>query len=68
MTEKSSADVIVVTNHQEHALHSERNNSNEDVIAFDAAAEHQLSLLHVLTHHRPLVWWAFFFAVSAVGW
>lgn len=41
--------------------------SNE-AVANDNAEEHQLSVQQVVRNHKTLVWWAFFFAVSAVGW
>lgn len=41
---------------------------SKEVIASNNEEEHQLSLWHVLQHHKGLVWWCFFFAVSAIGW
>lgn len=44
----------------------------DDEVALDRLRsikeEHQLSPWDVVRNYPALVWWAFFFAVSAVGW
>ncbi|KAJ9297545.1 hypothetical protein DTO271G3_4320 [Paecilomyces variotii] len=42
--------------------------SGKEAVADNNEEERQLSLWYVLLHHKGLVWWCFFFAVSAIGW
>lgn len=42
--------------------------SGKEAVADNNEEERQLSLWYVLLHHKALVWWCFFFAVSAIGW
>lgn len=37
-------------------------------VSTDNQTEHQLSLWFVIRNHPSLVWWTFFFGVSAIGW
>ena len=39
-----------------------------DEAALAVAEEHRLSVKDVLRHDKRIVWWCFFFAMSAVGW
>jgi hypothetical protein len=40
----------------------------DDAAAVAAAEEHSLSLQYVLRHNKRIVWWCFFFSLSAIGW
>lgn len=42
--------------------------SKRDEAAIAIAEEHSLSIGHVLRHNKRIVWWCFFFSMSAVGW
>lgn len=30
--------------------------------------EHEMTLKHVLVHHKAVAWWCFYWAMCAVGW
>lgn len=47
----------------DHEDHSRRGS-----VARDTATEHDLTFIDVLKHHKMLIWWAFYFAMCAVGW
>lgn len=40
----------------------------DDAAAVAAAEEHSLSLQGVLRNNKRIVWWCFFFSLSAIGW
>jgi hypothetical protein len=42
--------------------------SKSDEAALGIAEEHSLSLWHVVRHNKRIVWWCFFFSMSAIGW
>jgi hypothetical protein len=42
--------------------------SKRDEAAIAVAEEHSLSILHVIRHNKRVVWWCFFFSMSAIGW
>lgn len=60
----------------EDAIHEEvptnESNSIHDVEASklnsEAHLEHELTITHVLTHHKALAGWSFFWALCAIGW
>jgi hypothetical protein len=39
-----------------------------DEAAIAAAEEHNLSMRDVLLNNKRILWWCFFFAMSAIGW
>lgn len=39
-----------------------------DSIAIATAEEHNLSMKDALLNNKRIVWWCFFFAMSAIGW
>lgn len=49
------------------AIHDE-GLSKRDEAAIGVAEEHDLSVWHVLRHNKRIVWWCFFFSMSAIGW
>jgi hypothetical protein len=42
--------------------------SKRDQAAIAVAEEHRLSMQDMLRNDKRIVWWCFFFAMSAVGW
>ena len=40
----------------------------DDAAAVAAAEEHFMSIQDVLRNHKRIVWWCFFFSMSAIGW
>lgn len=42
--------------------------SKSDEAAIAIAEEHSLSVKDVLINDKRIVWWCFFFAMSAIGW
>lgn len=42
--------------------------SKRDEATIALAEEHSLSLWHVIRHNKRIVWWCFFFSMSAIGW
>ena len=40
----------------------------KSALVIDNIAEHEQTVLQVLRSHPVLIWWAFFFSVSAIGW
>ena len=42
--------------------------SKRDQAAIAVAEEHRLSMQDVLRNDKRIVWWCFFFTMSAVGW
>jgi hypothetical protein len=42
--------------------------SKTDEAAIAVAEEHRLSVKDVLRNDRRIVWWCFFFSMSAIGW
>jgi hypothetical protein len=42
--------------------------TKRDEAAIAVAEEHELSIRDVLRNHKRIVWWCFFFSMSAVGW
>lgn len=40
----------------------------KSALASDNIFEHEQTVLQVLRGHPVLIWWAFFFSVSAIGW
>ena len=42
--------------------------SKRDEAALGVAEERRLSVWHVVRHHTRIVWWCFFFSMSAIGW
>jgi hypothetical protein len=49
------------------AIHDE-GLSKRDEAAVAVAEEHGLSLGDVVRHNKRIVWWCFFFSMSAIGW
>ena len=39
-----------------------------DEAAIASAEEHSLSMKDALLNNRRILWWCFFFAMSAIGW
>ena len=39
-----------------------------DEAAIAAAEEHSLSMKDALLNNKRILWWCFFFAMSAIGW
>lgn len=42
--------------------------SDEHALDIDTREEHDMTLAYVWRHHKMLVWWSVFYAMSAVGW
>jgi hypothetical protein len=42
--------------------------SKRDEAAIAVAEEHRLSVMDVLLHDKRIVFWCFFFSMSAIGW
>lgn len=42
--------------------------SKRDEATIGVAEEHSLSIWHVVRHNKRIVWWCFFFSMSAIGW
>lgn len=42
--------------------------TKRDEAAIAIAEEHSLSIRDVIRHNKRIVWWCFFFSMSAVGW
>lgn len=67
--EKSMHDITDVTSHDEHLPEPEINKSPEHAaIVADTEEEHNLTFSQICKNHPMLIWWAFFYAMSAVGW
>ena len=49
------------------AVHDE-NLTKRDEAAIAVAEEHRLSIRDVIQHNKRIIWWCFFFSMSAVGW
>jgi hypothetical protein len=58
---KAESNVADMTIHDEDL-------SKRDEAAIAVAEEHRLSVRDVLRNDKRIVWWCFFFAMSAVGW
>jgi hypothetical protein len=58
---KTEANVEDLTIHDEGL-------SKRDEAAIAVAEEHGLSMSDVLRNDKRIVWWCFFFAMSAIGW
>jgi hypothetical protein len=52
---------------QNIAVHDE-GLTKRDEAAIAVAEEHELSIRDVLRHNKRIVWWCFFFSMSAIGW
>lgn len=39
-----------------------------DAVAIATAEEHSLSMKDALLNNKRVLWWCFFFAMSAIGW
>ncbi|KAF8861093.1 maltose permease [Acephala macrosclerotiorum] len=62
-------DITDVTSHDEHLPEPEINKSPEHAaIVADTEEEHNLTFSQICKNHPMLIWWAFFYAMSAVGW
>jgi hypothetical protein len=44
------------------------NENGKSALINDRISEHEQTVLQVLRGHPVLIWWAFFFSVSAIGW
>jgi hypothetical protein len=44
------------------------NATAKSAVINDNIYEHQQTVLQVIRSHPALIWWAFFFSVSAIGW
>jgi hypothetical protein len=42
--------------------------SKKDEATIAVAEEHSISIWHVVRHNKTIVWWCFFFSMSAIGW
>lgn len=40
----------------------------KSALVSESISEHEQTVLQVLRGHPVLIWWAFFFSVSAIGW
>ena len=56
----------------ETAVHNEsfgdKSAIDQRALAADRTDEEGLTFRYVARHHPALVWWSFFYAMSAVGW
>ncbi len=52
----------------EKPTHAENVEFREHAVAEDNIKEHRTTLYDVIARHKRIVWWTFFFAMSAVGW
>jgi hypothetical protein len=43
-------------------------NPKDDTVRVDIRNEHELTVKDVFKHHPALVFWAFYWAMSGVGW
>ena len=55
------------TKEERSAVHDEGLNKRDEA-AIAVAEEHSLSLRDAILHNKRIVWWCFFFSMSAVGW
>ena len=55
------------SNVEDNTVHDEGLNKRDEA-AIAVAEEHRLSMRDVLRHDKRIVWWCFFFSMSAVGW
>jgi hypothetical protein len=44
------------------------NNDGKAALMNDNFFEHEQTVWQVIRSHPVLIWWAFFFSVSAIGW
>lgn len=44
------------------------NDHGKSALITDNFLEHEQTVFQVIRDHPVLVWWAFFFSVSAIGW
>lgn len=42
--------------------------SKRDEATIAVAEEHSLSIWQVIRYNKRIVWWCFFFSMSAIGW
>src|SRR5699024_1430185 len=47
---------------------NEKTPDGKEAVLSDNLLEHQQTVRQVISQHPALVWWAFFFSVSAIGW
>ena len=52
----------------EAVVSREKTPDGKEAVLSDNLLEHEQTVLQVITQHPALVWWAFFFSISAVGW
>ena len=52
----------------DNAITHDEGFSKKDEAAIAIAEEHSISIGHVLRHNKRIVWWCFFFSMSAIGW
>jgi hypothetical protein len=64
-TEKS---VGVEDSNLETVNHPDATATAKSAVISDNIFEHQQTVLQVIRSHPSLIWWAFFFSVSAIGW
>jgi hypothetical protein len=66
-----SAEQQVVTETKpriEATTHNEDILKNDDAAAVAVAEEHSMSIQDALRNNKRIVWWCFFFSMSAIGW
>jgi hypothetical protein len=44
------------------------NDPGKSALINDSFLEHEQTVFQVIRNHPVLIWWAFFFSVSAIGW
>lgn len=59
-TSETSESLAPDMSHHEHV--------KDTPIARAVLQEHEMTLKHVLVHHKKVAWWCFYWAMCAVGW
>jgi hypothetical protein len=52
----------------EDTTHNEDMLKSDDAAAVAVAEEHSMSIRDALRNNKRIVWWCFFFSMSAIGW
>lgn len=52
----------------EDTTHNENILKSDDAAAVAVAEEHSMSIQDALRNNKRIVWWCFFFSMSAIGW
>lgn len=61
MTSQMKVEAVISRDEEEH-------NFSKSAVISDNVFEHRQTIRMVARNHPALVWWAFFFSVSALGW